>query len=69
MPSDDLVLVRSDGQLGPQLKRSPLDCDSPRKRDEAPPSSSEPVAPLKLVPSKAQVQVLVIDHIDRPTEN
>jgi uncharacterized protein (TIGR03435 family) len=39
-----LVLARSDGRLGPQLKPSTLDCDAPAKRDgppSGPPSLSD----------------------------
>jgi uncharacterized protein (TIGR03435 family) len=140
-----LVIARSDGRLGPQLKRSTLDCSAPPNLTQTPPSRAEPqsrcgmsmsrgtivsggmtldllvrsfgglaggavtnrtglegwyavtlrYAPpgltadpsattddapqfvtalqeqlgLKLVPEKAMVKILVIDHIERPTPN
>lgn len=79
-PADDLLIASTNGRLGPRLKRAATDCSA---ATFTVPSGDSPCAGglmgvgpaggiivtkgLKLESTRAPVEVLVIDAVDRPT--
>jgi hypothetical protein len=76
VPSFDLAVARGDGRLGSGLTPIDLDCDAvaeSRQRDAILPqpvdSTALPPCRLRLDSSRTERDVLVIDRLERPTEN